>query len=175
MYSYQRPYYPIKLWADSLQILIIFSLLTLGTFFSSNQPFGIILGILIGGIGAKYFKKTIKNLSRNIKKQPAIELTEECFFDHINNTKIYWNNITKIQRVTLKTSTYVVFILRDKKSYSKQLDGFVSRLLFNLPDPDEISVKTELSLVKGRNEDIYDQIYKFHKRKISPTSNKLSN
>ncbi|RYJ36956.1 hypothetical protein NU08_4065 [Flavobacterium anhuiense] len=59
--------------------------------------------------------------------------------------------------------------MKDKNEYAAQLDGFLAKILFKLPGPEEISTKTELSLVKGKNEDIYTSICKFRE------SNKLYN
>jgi hypothetical protein len=67
--------------------------------------------------------------------------------------------------ISVRGNTYVNFDLRDKKSYYKQLDGAIQKILFKLPDPDEISIKTEISLIKGKNEEIYQRIYKFHQSK----------
>ncbi len=165
MNSYKFAFSPLKLWADSLTFLIIFSSLILGTFFSINQPFGIILSLSLLGVLAISLKKTIRNLYRNLKKQPAIKLTEEYFFDHINNIKIYWHNIIKINMISPHGNTYVAFILKDKKKYSEQLESVLERILFRIPDPDEMAIKTELSLVKGKNTEIYELINKFHQSK----------
>jgi hypothetical protein len=161
----QLPYYPIKLWIDSTITIIILISSILIFAMHDNQPFGLILGLTVWGIGGKHLSKTIKNLYRNINNKPAIELTEDYFFDHINNIKIYWNNIRAINMISVRGNTYVNFDLRDKKSYYKQLDGAIQKILFKLPDPDEISVKTEISLIKGKNEEIYQRIYKFHQSK----------
>ena len=106
-----------------------------------------------------------KNLYRSLKNQPAIELNEAYFFDHINNIKIYWHNIDKLSVISIRGNTYVNFILKDKNEYAKQLNGFLSKILFKLPDPEEIATKTEISLVRGKNEDIYNSIYKFREAK----------
>lgn len=163
------PYYSIKLWLDSIIFLIISISLILLTLFSNNQPFGIILAFFLFFLLRNNIKKTVKNLYRNLKKESAIELTEEYFFDHINDIKIYWCNIDRLGKISIRGNTYVNFILKDKNEYAAQLDGFLAKILFKLPDPEEISTKTELSLVKGKNEDIYTSICKFRE------ANKLYN
>jgi len=159
------PYYSIKLWTDSAIFMIFTFSLILLTLFSNNQPFGIILAFFLIVLTKNRIKRTIKNLYRNLKNQPAIELTGAYFFDHINNIKIYWHNIDKLSVISIRGNTYVNFILKDKDEYAKQLDGFLSKILFKLPNPEEIAIKTEISLVKGRNEDIYNSIYKFREAK----------
>ena len=166
--SLQYPYYPIKLWIDSLIFLTLFSALVLSNILHKNQPFGIILAIFLIGLASINFKKTIKNLYRNLRKQPALELTNDYLFDHINNIKIRWSNIVQIDIISIRGNTFVRFILRDKKKYSEQLKGLYARIMFNFPDPDNLSIKTELSLIKGNNEEIYNEIYKFYQEKNSP-------
>ncbi|GGE97470.1 STM3941 family protein [Flavobacterium limi] len=159
------PYYSIKLWLDSVIFLIIAFSLILLTLFNSNQPFGIILAFFLIILTKYPIQKTIKNLYRSLKNQPAIELTEAYFFDHINNIKIYWHNIDKLSVISIRGNTYVNFILKDNNEYAKQLNGFLPKILFKLPDPEEIATKTEISLVKGRKEDIYNSICKFREAK----------
>ena len=161
----QYPYYPIKLWIDSLIFLTLFSVLLFGTIIHKNQPFGIILAIFLIGLAGRNFKKRIKNLYRNFKKQPALVLTDDYLFDHINNIKICWSNIVTIDIISIRGNTFVRYILRDKKKYSEQLEGLYTKIMFNFPDPDSLSIKTELSLIKGKNEEIYNQIYKFYQEK----------
>lgn len=165
MNNLQYPYYAFKLWIDSLVFLLIFSGMILLFLLANNQPLGIIAALILLAITSNHFRKTTKNLYRNLKKQPALELTDGYLFDHINNIKIYWHNIDKLGIITIKENTYVNFILRDKTEYSKQLDGFLSKILFKLPDPEELSTKIEISLIKGRNEDIYNSICKFRETK----------
>ncbi|MEL1253267.1 hypothetical protein AAEO57_05760 [Flavobacterium sp. DGU38] len=159
------PYYSLKLWLDSVIFLVISFSLILLTLFNSNQPFGIILAFFLIILTKNRVQKTIKNLYRSLKNQPAIELTEAYFFDHINNIKIYWHNIDKLSVISIRGNTYANFILKDKNEYAKQLNGFLSKILFKLPDPEGIATKTEISLVKGRNEDIYNSICKFREAK----------
>lgn len=161
----QYPYYPIKLWMDSLIFLTLFSAIVLGAIFNNNQPFGIILALCLVGLAGRNFKKRIKNLRRNLNKQPALELTDDYLFDHINNIKIRWSNIIKADIISIRGNTFVRFILRDNKKYSDQLEGLHSKIMYNLPDPENLHIKTELSMIKGKNEEIYNQIDKFHQAK----------
>ena len=161
----QYPYYPIKLWIDSLIFSTLFSALVLFSILHKNQPFGIILAIFLIGLAGRNFKKRIKNLYRNFKKQPALVLTDEYLFDHINNIKICWSNIVTIDTISIRGNTFARYILRDKKEYSEQLKGLYTQIMFSFPDPDNLSIKTELSLIKGKNEEIYNQIYKFYQEK----------
>lgn len=146
----QFPYYSTKLLIDSLIFLTLFSALLLGTILHKNQPFGIFLAIFLLGLAGRNFKKRIKNLFRNFKKQPALVLTDEYLFDHINNIKIHWSNIVAMDTTSIRGNTFVRYILRDNKKYSEQLDGLYAKILFDFPDPDNLSIKTELSLIKGK-------------------------
>jgi hypothetical protein len=164
----QYPYYPIKLWIDSLIFLTLFSAVVFFTILHKNQPFGIILAIFLIALVARNLKKSIKNLYRNLRKKPALELTDDYLFDHINNIKIHWSNIVAIDTISIRGNTFVRYILRDKKKYSEQLEGLYAKITFNFPDPENLSIKTELSLIKGKNEEIYNQIYKFYQVKKIP-------
>lgn len=167
MNNLQYSYFPTKLWVDSLLFLIVFSGLTLLFILSSNQPLGIIIALILLIVTGRHFRKTIKNLYRNFKKLPALELTEDYFIDHINDVKIRWTYIIKVDLISLRGNTFVRFILRDKEKFSKQLKGLLAKIMFKLPDPDNLAIKTELSLLKGKNEDIYNQIYKcFQEKKL---------
>lgn len=164
--NYQFSYYPIKLWIDSMITIIIFISSTLIFLINNNQPFGILITLIIWFIGRNHFLKTIKNLNRILNKKPAIELTDEYFFDHINNIKIYWKNINKISLISIKSNTYICFNLKDIKSYIIQSKSFLNNFLFkiNLYNEEKF-VKTEISLVEGKNEDIFNKISTFHKIK----------
>jgi hypothetical protein len=159
----QFSYYLLKLWIDSTVTIILFTCAFLVLVFE-KQPFGIILIIVIWLIGRYHFADTFRNLSRSLNKKPSIELTEEYIFDYINNKKIYWKNVKSVSKIHVKGNSYVVFDLIDKSLYYKQLKDPISKILFKLPDPDGISVKTEISLVQGKNENIYESIYTYHKK-----------
>ncbi|SFD07412.1 STM3941 family protein [Flavobacterium phragmitis] len=161
------PYFALKLWADSLLFLIIFSGWILLFALSNNQPLGIIIALILLTITGRYFRKTIKNLYRNLKKLPALELTDDYLIDHVNDIKIRWSYIIKADQISIRGNTFVRFILRDKEKYSEQLKGLLAKIMLKLPDPNNLAIKIELSLVKGKNEEIYNQIYKiFQERKL---------
>ena len=160
----QFSYYLLKLWIEYMITIVIFTSITLILVFDSNQPFGIIIAIVIWLIGRYHFINTLRNLNRSLNKKPSLEVTDSYIFDYINNIKIYWKNVRKINILHIKGNSYVNFDLIDKSLYYKQLKNPISRILFKLPDPDGISVKTEISLVKGKNEDIYEKIYNYHKK-----------
>lgn len=164
--NFQFYYYPIKLWIDSIMTIIMFISLTLIFLINKNQPFGIVITLFIWFIGRNHFLKTIKNLNRILNKKPAIELTDDYFYDHINNIKIYWKNINKTSLISIKSNTYICFDLKDIKSYIIQSKSILDNFLFkiNLYD-EELFVKTEISLVKGKNEEIFNKISTFHKIK----------
>ncbi|AWK04361.1 hypothetical protein HYN56_08970 [Flavobacterium crocinum] len=132
---------------------------------SNNQPLGIIASLIVLTITGKHFRKTIKNLYRNLKKLPALELTDDYLIDHINDIKIRWSYISKADLISLRGNSFVRFILRDKEKYSEQLKGLLSKIMFKFTNPDNLAIKTELSLVKGKNEEIYSQIYKIIQEK----------
>lgn len=159
--SKQFSYYPINLWIDSITFLFIYigySILLL----TDKRPFFIIVGIIFVSVLWKSFQNIIKNLYRNILNKPAIELTEEYFIDHVNNAKINWKNIKKMNMINLQGHVYVNFDLKDRESYFKQIDNPIKKIIFKLPDTEKVFIKTELSLVEGKNEEIYNQINDFY-------------
>ncbi|ESU20194.1 hypothetical protein FEDK69T_30470 [Flavobacterium enshiense DK69] len=165
----QFHYYPIKLWVDSTITIIIFISFTLLLVINKNQPFGVIIALLIWIFFGSHFFKTINNLKRHINNKPAIELTDGYFFDHINNIKIYWKNIKKINLIEIRGNTYIGFDLKDVNSYVIQSTSLMTKFLFKLKlQPEKLLAKTEISLVKGKNEEIIEEINKFYQYKSYP-------
>lgn len=68
--------------------------------------------------------------------------------------------------MSIKSNTYICFDLKDIKSYIIQSKSILDNFLFkiNLYN-EELFVKTEISLVKGKNEEIFSKIYTFYKIK----------
>ncbi|MEK8180699.1 hypothetical protein WMW71_10150 [Flavobacterium buctense] len=155
----QLSYYPLKLWTDSIITITIFFLITLLFVWNKHQPYGIILALIIWRVIWNHFYNTVKNLSRQLSGKPAIELTEEYFYDHINDIKIYWKNITQVNLWQSRGSTFVCFELKDLESHVKQSKSLIDKFLYKLKVyPEGVFVKTEISLVKGKNEEIFGKI-----------------
>ena len=154
-------YYPLKLWTDSLLFLTIFITLIVLTAFSRYQPIGAILGVVIFLLVRRHFFKTLRNLSRQLQNQPAIELTNHFFYDHIDNIKIRWDHISHIDISFSKSSTFVVLNLRNDSQYKRRMD-FINRFLSSLLGSDGTYAQTELSVIKGKNKTIFNEIHKFH-------------
>lgn len=137
--------------------------------FIGRQPFGIILTLMIWAGFGEVFYNNFRNFYRYLNKLPAIELDENYFIDYIGNTKIKWSNIKKIETITRRGTAFVIFDLSDKNKmiYFEQLKNPVTRYI-NLVFHQIIPVQTNISSVSGRNEDIFENIYQFHKKKSYP-------
>src|SRR5690554_6625058 len=92
----QFSYFLFHLWFDSIIKISVFLVFVIGLFLVDKQPLGFIVGTLIFIILYKIIFNTIRNLHRSITKKPAVEITDEYFINHMNNTKIHWKNIDKI-------------------------------------------------------------------------------
>lgn len=169
--DYQFSYYSLKLWIDSIVTIVIFSSITLLLVWNRFQPYGIILTLIIWRVIWSHFYCTVNNLYRQLTGKPAIQLTEKYFIDHINRKKIDWKNITGMRLTNLKGSTFVCFDLKDLESYVKESRSLMDKFLYKLNlHPEEIFVKTELSLVYGKNEVIFNEINSFLRHKAAHNS-----
>lgn len=121
-----------------------------------------------GGLGGIFYDD-FRNFYRYLNKLPAIELDENYFVDHISNTKIKWKNIETIRTINKKGTTFIIFDLADKNKmiYFQQFKNPVTRyicLVFHQIMP----VQTNISSASGKNEDIFENIYQFQKKKSYP-------
>lgn len=162
----QFPYNILRLWLDSIIKLFVIIGITVSLFLIEKQPFGIIIGILFILIFTKHTIKAIKNLYRSLLKYPAVELTEECFIDHLNDKKIYWQNIKKINIALRRDgNTYLNFDLKNRENYIRQVNNPIEKFFFKIA-PDVGYIQTNISFVKGNNYDIYEQVNSLYNRKI---------
>ena len=158
-------YFEFQIWKDFIFSLLFF-LCSLILPFIGRQPFGIILTLIIWAGFAEVFYNDFRNFYRCLNKLPAIELDENYFIDYISNTKIKWRNIEKVETINRRGTTFIIFDLADKNKmiYFQQLKNPVTRyisLVFHQIKP----VQTNISSASGRNADIFESIFQFHKKK----------
>ncbi|WP_291128605.1 hypothetical protein [Flavobacterium sp. UBA7682] len=169
--EFQFSYYPLKLWIDSVITIIALLSITLLFVWNKYQPYGIIIALIIWRVAWNHFYNTVKNLSRQLSGKPAIELTNEYFYDHINDIKIYWTNVKRINLWQSKGTTFICFDLKDFKSHVTQSKSLVDKFFYKLKvHQEDIFVKTEISLVKGKNIEIFDKVKRFMQHNTSHKS-----
>ena len=152
-------YFAPKLLVDSLIPVILFASLTALLVFDTAQPFGIIVAFFIWFLFGEAFVSAIRNLTRFFHRKPAIELTDKYFSDHISNFKIFWADIINVRMKSSGGNTFLVFELSDNANYIKQERYLITKLLSKLkPVSEGIAVQTELSLVKGSNNEVFEII-----------------
>lgn len=160
----QYPYFLFWLWLDALIFLFAFHFLAIGLFFIDNQPVGTIFGTLMLVFSIKSTQLTLRNLYRSLAKKPAIEITEQYFVNHMNNTKIHWKNIDKTERASGRSYSLIKFTLRNRKSYVEQIKEPMRKISYLL-EPKGKSVRVILNYIQGKNEKIYDEIEHFRTKK----------
>jgi len=160
----QFPYFLFHLWFDSIIKISFFLVFVIGLFLVDKQPLGFIVGTLIFIILYKNIFNTIRNLHRSITKKPAVEMTDEYFVNHMNNTKIHWKNIIKIKQYSASGYELIRFDLRDRKNYIRQVKDPIYKFIFLLA-PDITYIHTNLSYLKGNNYKIYEEINDFFLKK----------
>lgn len=156
----QYPYFLFWLWLDALIFLFTFHFFAIALFFIDNQPVGITFGALMLVFSIKSTQLTLRNLYRSFAKKPAIEITEQYFVNHMNNTKIHWKNIDNIERASGRSHSLIKFTLRNRKSYVEQIKEPMRKILYLL-EPKGKSVRVTLNYIKGNNEKIYEEIERF--------------
>lgn len=133
-------------------------------FLIEKQPFGFIVGTLIFLIFIKNILNSIRNLHRSITKKPAIEITDEYFVNHINNTKIHWKNINEINLSGAGLYEAIRFDLRNRKNYISQIKYPFDKFFFILA-PNVANIQFPLIFIKGNNYKIYGEINDFFIKK----------
>lgn len=161
----QFTYFLFHLWLDSLLKIFCFIFFLVCLFLLVElQPLGLILGILVFTLCIKNIVNTIRNLKRGLTKKPAIEITDEYFVNHMNNTKIHWKNIEKIERASGRSHNLIKFTLRNRKSYVEQIKEPMSKILYLL-EPKGKLVRVILNYIQGNNEKIYNEIEHYWTKK----------
>ncbi len=160
----QFPYFLFYLWFISIIKISCFLVFIIALFLIYKQPFGFIVGTLIFIVFYKNIINTIRNLHRSATKKPVIEITDEYFVNHINNTKIHWKNINKISLSGGGLYQAIRFDLRNRKKYINQIKNPVHKFFFILA-PDVANIQFGLSYIKGNNDKIFEEINDFFIKK----------
>jgi|SRR5690554_1928456 len=161
----QFTYFLFHLWLDSLLKIFCFIFFLVCLFLLVElQPLGLILGILVFTLCIKNIVNTIRNLKRGLTKKHAIEITDEYFVNHMNNTKIHWNTIDEISLKNRKGYSVIEFNLKNRKNYINQIKDPINKLFFTLA-PDTMPIQIIVSYIKGNNYKIYEEINNFFLKK----------
>gem|GEM_PF-5478663 len=100
-------------------------------------------------------------LVRTIQKKPAITLTSEYFIDHYYGVKIRWSNINKMSRMYYRW-TFCAFDLKDPAEVYRQIKDPVIMVAVKMATYfPRSSFKTIVSIVDGRDGDVYEAIEKY--------------
>lgn len=120
-----------------------------------KQPLGFIFAITIGIVSVRSIQKAFRNLQRSINNQPVVTLTDQYFINHMNNTKIHWKNIDKVENTSASGYYSIKFVLRNRKIYAEQIKEPIDKLYYFL-EPNGKSVRIPLHYIKGNNDKIYN-------------------
>lgn len=148
-------YAPFNLWFHSIVKIFIVSFYVVVLCLVDKQPLGFIFGITIGIVSVRSIQKTFTNLQRSINNQPAITFTDQYFINHMNNTKIHWKNIDKVEKASASGYYSIKLVLRNRKIYAQQIKEPVDKLYYFL-DPKGKSVRIPLYYIKEKNDKIYN-------------------
>ncbi|SCZ01190.1 hypothetical protein SAMN02927903_03358 [Flavobacterium caeni] len=147
-------------------ILIFFIIPFCFLFFNFSKPATVIFSLVLILLGYSSVFIFIKSFVRNILKLPAIELTNEHYIDHINGIKVSWKAISNISTSSIGQWTFINFELNDYSIFFKQIRNPIQNLFFRLEKIATGSpMKTNISLVKGKNEEIFWKVFNFYIQK----------
>jgi len=107
----------------------------------------------------------VNNFFRFLFNKAAVEITDEFYIDHLNGIKIAWNNINHIGTTNYGQWTFLNFDLIDQDIFYKQIHNPVQNIFFRLENfLTKTTFKTNISLVKGDNKEIFWTIFNRHKK-----------
>jgi len=97
--------------------------------------------------------------------QTALELNDKEIIDHILNVRVSWDNVSDIRFSGQGVGGYVSIMLKDKKTLTRQTKNIIKKgafyiniLFYGTP------IKIFPSYIKGKNSEIFDEIYAYYKR-----------
>ena len=154
-------YHTFNLWSRCLSDFLFLICAPLSLLLTGYYIFGLVMGVLIAYLFYDKVCISLDNLSRHLNGSSAIELTAKEFVDNINKVIIPWSNVRSFELIHRRGSAFIVFYLIDTSLYSSRLNDRFMRLIFKVL-PDITPIQVEVSLVKGKNYDIYEKaIYVF--------------
>jgi len=153
----QFSYLPLNLWFHSIIKILMVSVLVVVLCLVDNQPLGFIFGITIGMVSVRSIQQIFRNLQRSINNQPAVTLTDQYFINHMNNTKIHWKNIDKVERASASGYDIIKFVLRNRKIYDEQIKEPIDKLFYFL-EPKGKSVRVPIYYIKDKEDKIYNVV-----------------
>ena len=159
----KHSYNPFQTWFNFILVIVIFFIPIIFLIYKVTNEKGLIFVlILLLSFGFFCFKMLI-NFYRFILKKPAIELTNEFYFDNLNNIKIDWRNISDIELKKYKNWTFITFNLKDKTQVFNQIKNPILKLIYRIESTlSSKNWKTNISLVKGKKQEIFNTINEFY-------------
>ena len=157
-------YNPFLTWFNFILVIVLFFIPMIFLLFRVTNFKSLIFVFALILFGFFCFKIII-NFYRYVVKKPSIELTNEYYFDNLNNIKIEWRNISEIDLIKYRNWTFITFNLDDKEKVFNQIKNPILKLIFRIESTlSSKNWKTNISYVKGENQDIFETINEFHKK-----------
>lgn len=122
-----------------------------------------IKGIIITiGFCSIVFGDKIYNVFRNFYRfhtgKPSLEITDKYYIDHTINKKIELKNIKGISINYRESKEFLEFELFDNMIYYEQVQNPIARYFKKVLVSKEV-ILTELSLIKGKNRTIFEEVF----------------
>lgn len=122
----------------------------------------LILPIILVIIGGYFYFRIFKSVIHIIINKPVIESNSERYIDNLNGFSIKWNEVQRISLENRKAS-FIVFHLKNDSEFYSKLNRF-KRAFYKFEAYNTNSVSTNLTFVKGKNEDILTEIQSFYNK-----------
>lgn len=121
----------------------------------------IVVLIAVGGQGMFMF---IKSFLLFVSGKPAIVLTKKYFIDNSSGVKISWSDINNITNYNFNGRTFLAFDLIDNSIIYKQIFNPIQNGLLRINAAlSKKSFMTNLSFLKGKNADIFENVNNFYR------------
>ncbi|MBS7787636.1 hypothetical protein KIH23_10035 [Flavobacterium sp. CYK-55] len=154
-----------NVWTNFSGIVIFFIIPLTIVMIKSPKPASVIFTTILLLIFGSSIYMFIKSFIRSLNKLPAIELTEEFYIDNLNGVKIPWSNVISVGTINLGMWSFLSLDLSDNSIFYKQIENPIQSLLFRFETLlTGTSMKTNISLVDGKNEDVFWKVFNFHKQ-----------
>jgi hypothetical protein len=154
-------YNPITVWFNAIvAVSLILALLILALY--AKQPAGLVFSIVLFTLSGYFIYNLLKSFLRFLFGLSAIELNGKYFIDHQSGIKILWNNIIEIGTFSFNNYTYITFVLKNESEIFNDINP-VAKVLYKLESRmTGVSYKTNISFVKGKNNDIFWRVRNYH-------------
>jgi hypothetical protein len=105
------------------------------------------------------------------KKQPALELTQDYYIDHMENVKVSWNNITKVW-ILKGPQSFLKLTLLDNSTVTRKASRMSKYIFFmNNLNSSGGPLSINMALLKGKNKEILRIINEYQMKVLSRGEN----